>query len=188
VKLDLGCGPNKREGFLGVDCRFIPGVDRICDLSKTPWTLRYWKTYKNGKSAIVPGDTPLEDDSVDEVYASHLVEHLTWPERVHFFNELHRVLKAGAKATIVIPHWASSRFYGDPTHKEPMSEFAFYYLLKSWRDANAPHTDYVCDFDATWGYSLHPALTTRNTDYQQNAIAWWKEACQDTIATLTKRA
>ena len=32
---------------------------------------------------------------------SHMLEHLEWPERVHFFNELGRVLKQGGKATII---------------------------------------------------------------------------------------
>jgi hypothetical protein len=68
-----------------------------------------------------------------------------------------------------------------------MSEFAFYYLLDSWRDINAPHTDYVCDFDATWGYSLNPVLNARNPEYQQYAVANFKEAVLDIAATLTKR-
>jgi ubiquinone/menaquinone biosynthesis C-methylase UbiE len=167
VKLDLGCGPNKKEGFVGCDIREFPGVDVVGNLGNDPW--------------------PWEADSVDEVHCSHMLEHLSWPERVFFFNELHRVMKKGAKATIIIPHWASSRYYGDPTHKEPMSEFAFYYLLKSWRDVNAPHTDYTCDFDATWGYSVHPAIQARNPEYQQYAITWFKEAAQDLMATVIKR-
>jgi hypothetical protein len=168
VKLDLGSGPNKAEGFVGVDVRQFDGkVDVLCDIGKDRW--------------------PWEDGSVDEARASHVWEHLTWPERVHAFNELFRVLKVGAKAQIVIPHWNSSRYYGDPTHQSPMSEFAFYYLLKSWRDVNAPHTGYTCDFDATWGYSTHPALHAWNVERQQYAIQWFKEAAQDIIATLTKR-
>jgi SAM-dependent methyltransferase len=167
VKLDLGCGKNKKADHVGVDVRQFDGVDVVCDLGTEAW--------------------PWEAGSIDEVYCSHMIEHLTWPQRVHFFNELGRVLKKGAKAQIILPHWNSSRFYGDPTHQAPMSEFAFYYLLASWRDANAPHTDYVCDFDATWGYSTHPALHSRNVEYQQYAIQWFKEACQDVIATLVKR-
>lgn len=71
----------------------------------------------------------------------------------------------------------------------------FYYLSKEWRSTQAPHTDsahnphgYACDFEATWGYSLHQGLISRNAEYQQHALAYWKEAAQDIIATLTKRA
>ena len=167
LRLDLGCGPNKKADHIGVDVREFPGVDVVGDLGKGAW--------------------PWEADSVDEVHCSHMLEHLSWPERVFFFNELHRVMKKGAKAVIIIPHWASARYHGDPTHKEPMSEFAFYYLNAEWRKGNAPHTDYTCDFDSTWGYSVHPALQARNPEYQQYALTWFKEAAQDLMATVVKR-
>jgi hypothetical protein len=64
----------------------------------------------------------------------------------------------------------------------------FYYLSKAWRESQAPHNDmYTCDFDATWGYSLHPSLNSRNQEYQSFAMQFYKEACQDIIATMTKK-
>lgn len=175
MKLDLGAGKNKKEGFEGVDSIAFDGVDHVVDLTVTPW--------------------PFEDNSVDEVHCSHFVEHLTGRERVSFVNELYRILKPGAKATIIVPHWASCRAYGDMTHQwPPVSEFWFYYLKKEWRSVNAPHDDiefnphgYSCDFDAAWGYSLNQALHARNAEYQQYAISNFKEACQDIICTMTKR-
>lgn len=170
VKLDLGCGPNKREGFTGVDVKTFPGVDVVLDLTTEEW--------------------PWEDASVDEAHSSHFLEHLTGMQRAYFFNELHRVLKPGGKATIITPHWASNRAYGDVTHQwPPVSEMFYFYLRKEWRDANAPHNDfYTCDFDVTWGYSLHPEVATRNQEYQGFAMNFYKEACQDLIATVTRRA
>jgi len=169
VKLDLGCGTRKKEGYIGVDSRQFDGVDVVCDLGTEPW--------------------PWQDDTVDEAHSSHMVEHLTGPQRIHFVNELCRVLKRGGKATLVTPHWASCRAYGDLTHQwPPVSEFWFYYLNVEWRKVNAPHNDgYTCDFDATWGYSLHPSLNVRNVEFQQFALNSHKEAAQDIIATLTKR-
>lgn len=179
LRLDLGCGPNPRDGFEGVDCLpFGDKVKHVVDLRVTPW--------------------PWEDNSVAEAQASHFIEHLTnfdgrW-ERVRFFNELWRVLVPGGKCTLIFPHWCSNRYYGDPTHKEPFSEMGFYYISREWRLAQAPHTDsthnpdgYTCDFEATWGYSIHPAILVRNQEYQQHALGFWKEAAQDLIATLTKR-
>lgn len=167
VKLDLGCGKSKQPDFIGVDAIAFDGVDVVADLSKA------W---------------PWEDDSVDEAYCSHMIEHLEANERIHFVNELYRVLKKGAKCTIVAPSWSSCRAYGDLTHKwPPVSEFWFYYLKKDWRAANAPHNDgYTCDFDATWGYSLHSSLSVRNQEFQSFAVGFYKEAVQDIIATLTK--
>lgn len=169
LKLDLGCGPNKREGFLGVDVRPFDGkVDIVHDLTQ-PW--------------------PWGDASVEEANSSHFVEHLTAPQRIHFVNELYRVLQPGGKCTIVVPHWASCRAYGDLTHQwPPISEFWFYYLSSAWRVGNAPHNDgYTCDFEATWGYSMRQDVAVRNQEFQQFAMANYKEACQDIIATLVKR-
>lgn len=168
LKLDLGCGKNKRAGFVGVDSREFEGVDQVVDLTKQwPWS----------------------DNSVEEVNASHVVEHFTATERIHFVNELYRVLAKDGKATIATPHWASCRAYGDLTHQwPPVSEFWFYYLDKGWRAANAPHNDgYTCDFMCTWGYSLHQSIQARNPEYQQHAIGFWKEAAQDTICTMVAR-
>ena len=177
MKIDLGCGKNKKEGFLGVDQYPMEGVDTVLDIGTSPW--------------------PWEDNSVDEAHSSHFLEHLTnldnnW-ERIHFFNELYRVLKPGATCTIIMPHWASTRYYGDPTHKEPFSEMGFYYLSKEWRMGNAPHTDieinpngYSCDLQAVWGNGMHPTIAQRSQDFQQFAMAWFKEAIQDLHATLTK--
>ena len=175
-KLDLGCGPGKKEGFYGVDRIAFPGVDLVLDFGKGSW--------------------PWADNSIEEAHSSHTLEHLTnlqekW-ERVTFFNELYRVMKPGGKCSLTIPHWASNRYYGDPTHKEPFSEMGFYYLDKNWRAQNAPHTDiqhnpngYSCHWRCEWGYSMHQSLLARNDEYRQFAMQNYKESCQDIIATMT---
>lgn len=168
LKLDFGCGRNPRQGFDGVDSRDF-GQKYHVDLGKEKW--------------------PWPDNSVEEAHASHFIEHLNGEERVHFVNELYRVLIPGGKCTVITPHWASNRAYGDLTHQwPPVAEFWFYYLSKTWRENYAPHNDmYECDFDATWGYNLSPALNTRTGEYQQYAMQYYKEACQDLIATLVKK-
>jgi hypothetical protein len=167
LRLDFGCGKHPREGFDGVDVRDFGQAERV-DLRR-PW--------------------PWRNESVEEAHASHFLEHLTGPERIHFVNELYRVLVPGGKCQVIVPHWASCRAYGDLTHQwPPVSEFWFYYLSKEWRAENAPHNDgYRCDFEATWGYSLSPSLVVRNTELQQFALANYKEAAQDMIATLVKK-
>lgn len=167
LKLDLGCGRKPHPGFEGVDERDFGQTHKL-DLRK-PW--------------------PWADGSVGEAFSSHFVEHLTGPERVHFVNELHRVMAKGAKCTVIVPHWANFRAYGDMTHQwPPVSEFWFYYLLESWRKEYAPHNDfYTCDFDVTWGYNMAPEVAERPQDFQQFAIKNFKDAIYDIVATLTKR-
>jgi hypothetical protein len=175
LRLDFGCGPNQREGFQGVDAIAFPGVDHVLDIGAGSW--------------------PWKDASVLEAHASHFVEHLTAHQRVTFVNELYRVLIPGGTCQIIVPHWASCRAYGDPTHQwPPVSEFWFYYLSKDWRAGNAPHTDaahwapgFACDFEATWGYNLRQDLYVRNAEHQQFAASNYKEACQDIVCTLKKK-
>jgi SAM-dependent methyltransferase len=182
LKLNLGSGPTKMEGFLSVDVIEFPEVDVVADLTKRfPW----------------------EDNTIEEVHCSHTIEHFDAMERIHIVNEIYRILVPGGKATLIAPHWSSCRSYGDPTHKfPPISEFWFYYLSKEWRlgdkekkvPGNAPHTDatymkggFSCNFDFSWGYSLHPTVQMRNQEMQQFMVQFYKEAAQDIMATLIKK-
>lgn len=186
TKLDLGCGKNKKDGFIGVDCRPFDGVDVVFNLAGMNYP--YWDgAMPGGVPKGIPW--PWENDSVDEVHCSHMVEHLKPHERVHFVNELWRVMKKGAKAAIITPHYASVRAYGDLTHQwPPVVTFWYLYLNKAWREANAPHNDeYKCDFDHGYGFGLHPMVQLRNQDYQNYAVVHLLEGAQDLHVTLTKR-
>jgi hypothetical protein len=169
LRLDLGCGTRPKEGFSGVDSRAFDGVGVVCNLGADVW--------------------PWGNETVDEVHCSHMLEHLTATERVHFANELCRVLKKGAKATIITPHFASVRAYGDLTHQwPPVVSFWYLYLNAEWRKVNAPHNDqYTCDFDHGYGFGLHPTVQTRNVEYQNYAVVHLVEGAQDLHATLVKR-
>ena len=176
MKLDIGSGPNKREGYLGIDQYGFDGkVDLVLDVTKER--------------------LPFDDGAVEAVHMSHTLEHFTAEQRCFVLNEIHRVLQPGGEVTIICPIWSSSRAYCDPTHQwPPIGEFFWFYLDKTWRMANAPHTDksiwpkgYDCDFTATWGYAMHGSLLTRNTEYQQFALNNYKEAAQDIHATLKKK-
>lgn len=181
LRLDLGCGINKKDGFTSVDIIAFEGVDVVCDLTKS------W---------------PWKDGSVTEINASHVVEHFTAEERCHFMNEAYRVLvtpelsiENSGKLTVVCPYWASCRAYGDPTHKwPPVGEFFPLYCNKEWRSTQAPHTDkehldwgYDCDFDHTAGYMLDNDIAMRSAESQQFATKHYKEACSDIMITFIKR-
>lgn len=168
LKLDLGAGKAVAAGYEGVDIIAHKGVKHVVDL-RHPW--------------------PWKDASVDEAHSRHLLHYFTPAERIHFVNELHRVLKPGAKTLFIVPHWAANQAYGDlGVQWPPIAESWLFRLNKEWREANAYwETQYTCDFDFTCGYGMHAAVTVRHEEYQREAIMWWKEAAQETYATLTKR-
>jgi hypothetical protein len=118
MKLNLGCSDRAIPGFIGVD--IAPPADQIVDLA-SPW--------------------PWPDSSVDEVLALDVCEHIgdmaangfRHPRhplgRIHFMNELHRVLKLGARATIETPNAARGCGYcQDPTHVSPWCLSTFKYF------------------------------------------------------------
>ena len=195
MKLDIGCGKNKKEGFIGIDRIKFDGVDLVFNIVKRIAILHPDPEEPLADPLYEYNKLPYEESSVDEIHFSHALEHFTGVERAHILNEFYRVLKNGSKAHVIVPYWCSNRAYGDITHQwPPVSEMFWYYLDPAWREGNAPHCDskYVphllkCNFAATWGYSLHQTLPVRSPEYQQYAMQFYKEACQDTIATLTAR-
>jgi hypothetical protein len=174
LKLNLGAGQERKEGFKSVDHHRFPGIDITADLTQR------W---------------PWGDETVAEIWMNHVLEHFTGKQRVHIFNEMGRVLQKGGTATVITPSWSSSRAYGDFTHQwPPVSEQAYAYLSRVWRLDKAPDTDikfnpdgYSCDLKATVGWSgFHPELVGRSDD----TVRWWltfgKEAAFDLLATITK--
>jgi len=167
LRIDIGCGRTTPEGWIGVDSLDF-GQKHILDVRK---------------------GLPYADNSVSEIRSSHFVEHLTGLERIAFFNELYRVMKVGAIATITTPHWSNACAYGDPTHQwPPMSEWYAFYLNKAWRDSQAPHASYTCDFDYVIAGSWDQRLVGRNPEYTQTSMNTQINAWRDLIITLTKRA
>jgi hypothetical protein len=194
LRLDLGCGRNKREGFVGVDVHQFDGVDRVVNLAER-CPLCKGEDYGVGKKCNECRGSwsyrpwPWEDASVEEAHSSHFVEHLTGQERIFFFNELYRVLKKGAQAQIITPDWSHACAYGDPTHQwPPMSGWYTLYLNKAWREQNAPHVPYTCDFDWAAGGTWDEWLNVRNMETRMFAMQRYINSTRDLCVTLTKRA
>ena len=83
IKLDIGCGKNKREGYIGIDKIAYEGVDCHWDVE---WGL------------------PFGDNSIEAIYASHFLEHTQ--HFIFIMEEFYRVLKPNGIAEIKVPHWA----------------------------------------------------------------------------------
>lgn len=80
--LNLGCNGDRLKGWLNVD---LPGLDADIhhDLSIFPW--------------------PFDDNSVDKILASHILEHMTREDGVKFLSECFRVLSPGGVLHIAVP-------------------------------------------------------------------------------------
>lgn len=82
MKLEIGCGKRPRAGYATCDIRDLPQVDYVC-----------------------PADAlPFEDNSIDEIYSRHVVEHFTLKEFLKVLQEWNRVLKVGGQVYIICPN------------------------------------------------------------------------------------
>ncbi len=96
LKIELGCGKAKHEGYYGIDSTPFEGVDKVCDIAKE--------------------GIPLEDNSADYVYSQDFMEHLTPEKKVFVINEIWRVLKPGGRMEHRIPNAGSRNDFGSPSH------------------------------------------------------------------------
>ncbi|MFA7242402.1 MAG: methyltransferase domain-containing protein [Sulfuricellaceae bacterium] len=170
-KLDIACGNRKQPGFIGVDKYETPSTDALVDLLVFPW--------------------PWKSESIDEVYCSHFFEHIPKEQRPVFMEELYRILKTGAKATIICPYGGSNRAMQDFTHEwPPVFAESFLYFNKKWREENRlTHGPYAmtCDFDFRSGLDLEPNLVQCSKEDQALAIRHYINAARDLQITLFKR-
>lgn len=113
MRLNLGCGNSPREGWTNVDLTPGDGVDIVCNLDD--------------------GALPLPDDSVDESFGSHVLEHLHRP--LDFMAELWRVTKPGGRVVFQLPYGSSDDAWEDPTHTRPyfIQSAAFFGQPAYWR-------------------------------------------------------
>lgn len=89
IKLDIGCGAFKREGYTGMD----------------------WQDFGQEIIWNINEGIPLPNDSVEEVYSSHFIEHLKEDEIYNFIVEVRRVCKSGAKVQLIVPHADTQEAY-----------------------------------------------------------------------------
>lgn len=169
LKLDLGCGQHKREGFTGVDASPDCGAEVVHDLTVLPW--------------------PFADASVDEVYCSHFLEHLDGPERIRFMNELYRVMKPGARALIITPYWTWVGAIQDPTHKwPPIAEQSYvYFNAEQRRIMGIQHYGIHCDFDLEYAGRMMPDVALRSPQEQAFAKNHSLNTVLELHTTLTRR-
>lgn len=95
MKINVGCGNDKKEGYLNIDSEASAKPDKKVNLDKYPW--------------------PFKANSCDEFYCSHVLEHLQEP--VKAINEMHRILKKGGELVVIAPFYASPGAFYDLTHK-----------------------------------------------------------------------
>ena len=108
-KLEVGCGDNKRVGYIGMDIVPLDGVDIVHDMNKIPW--------------------PFDQNEFEEIIFDDVLEHSK--NFLGILEEIYRVGKNGCAIKISVPHYSSDNMYADPTHTMFFSSRSFNYFDKS---------------------------------------------------------
>ena len=83
LKLNLGCGLDKRPGYINIDVREEVKPDLVWDLHYVP--------------------LPFPDNSVEEVIAKDVIEHVSWRRVEALLKDIHRILKPGGRLYVQVP-------------------------------------------------------------------------------------
>jgi SAM-dependent methyltransferase len=116
IKLNLGCGNDIKDGYINID--------------------RYNNTGNVDMNEDI-GDLPFDDESVDEIYTSHVFEHIPINEIYGVVEEWKRVLKPNGDLILRLPNLE--------------------YEVKMW--LNTPDEDKWTEVHRIFGAQSHPGNT-----------------------------
>ncbi|UCO97924.1 methyltransferase domain-containing protein [Metapseudomonas lalkuanensis] len=129
MKIDLGCGKRKQDGFIGVDRFPMPEVDVIADIDER---------------------LPFADNSIDLLFSSHSLEHVR--DLMSTMREIYRVCKHGAQVCIVAPYNEQKLNIANPYHIGVFNE----HTPRFWTDypeTPVDRDDYPDPVPRPWGLS-----------------------------------
>lgn len=81
TRLNLGAGSDIRKGWCNMDIIEAEGIDVVCDVSTLPF----------------------DDNSIEKIYASDVLEHIMYADVPETLKEWHRVLVPKGTVTIKVP-------------------------------------------------------------------------------------
>ena len=135
MKLNIGAGNKKVEGFKSIDIRKETEPDYVVDLEKDNCLHE------------------ISDNSVDEIIMSHIFEHIKNVQGL--MKEIYRVCENGAKVVVISPYWSHRTAVEDPTHVRFMTENSMMYFNKDTVSSDGHHFVKGYDFKVT-SIILHP--------------------------------
>ena len=183
IVIELGCGPNKIAGAIGVDKYHGQGVDIVADIEK--------------------GLPFLPDNSVDEISSRHVLEHIENLELL--IKEIYRVLKPGGMHRAIVPHFSNPHFYSDYTHRRFFGLYTFDYFADAETKLKRKVPNFYNEIQFHIAkrylrfYSLRPLLNIRRKIYSKwinrssNAqeryeeLNCYRKPCQEIHFEMTKK-
>jgi predicted SAM-dependent methyltransferase len=113
INVNIGCGKTPTDGWLNFDnspalklanspiwyrIAKVLGFLSSAQIENIEWNKKNSITFADATKTL-----PLKDSSVDTIYTSHMVEHLSQDRAIIFLKESMRVLKVGGVLRIAVP-------------------------------------------------------------------------------------
>lgn len=131
--LDIGCGRKKIKGATGIDFSPMSDADVALDLNTDK--------------------LPFDDNSVDFIYSSHTLEHLTLDGFMNVMREAYRVMKPDAQFKIVVPYFTTLANLANPFHNNIIcfNEHTFRFFSSEVETSSISHEAYASPSCPHWG-------------------------------------
>jgi hypothetical protein len=147
IKLNIGGGYKRFEGFKNVDFDPLTNPDYCVNLET--------------------GTFPIEDSTVSEVKAHHILEHIG-VGFFHLIQELYRICENGAIIDIRVPHHRHEIFYGDASHIRPIT-------VEMLRQFSKKYNEYhIGAFNSSSGFGLRLNVDFEIVEYDFIPDDIWK--------------
>lgn len=113
MKLVIGAGERRVDGFKHHDVQDLEGIDFVCDIWKLP--------------------EHVKDGSCDEIHMTHVLEHFPMARTAEVLTLVRDLLKKGGKLYIEVPnfHWHALMILREPRDRQ-IVEYAFGGQLNAW--------------------------------------------------------
>ena len=170
VVLELGCGPNKTPGRIGIDRIDLPGVDIVADIDE--------------------GLGFLPDGSVDAIYSESFFEHVSNLEAL--VREVARVLKPDGYNWLFVPHFSNPYYYSDYTHKSFFGLYTLRYFCGDEDQLRRKVPNFYSDVrirvvsQRLIFFSNFRGIRLLKKVFQKviNSSPWWQEFYEENLSSL----
>lgn len=158
MKLNIGSGYKRLDGYLNIDHDPLVNPDICINIDTETW--------------------PIPDNSIEEIRAHHILEHIG-EGFLHVIKEIYRVSQNGTIIDIIVPHPRHDNYYGDPTHRRPITPLMLKQFSKKYCQNHKETHNSSSGFAPRLNVDLEIIDTTYSIDETYNPSEYTQEQIKE---------
>lgn len=113
MRLVVGAGNRRKDGFVHHDVQPLEGIDVVCEFTELP--------------------AHIDPESCEEIHMTHVLEHFPMKDTINVLGTLYSLLAPKGKLYIEVPnfYWHAEEILKDPFNRQ-IIEYAFGGQLNEW--------------------------------------------------------